>query len=123
MAREKQPPGQQPSMAGTFPCNGADIGACRRRTAAMRAREFVYDWDHKGWTFITGDLRAMSPQARYFALVERGEQFPHTDHTGEPYLFESCPFCGGLLPDLATLMDEDRNSLTLPPPEEHPDAD
>ena len=51
-----------------------------------------------GWVFFDVPTRTMSRHARFRALVDRSE-YEHTDHTGEPYVYEVCPFCGHDLPD------------------------
>lgn len=70
---------------------------CDRRLAALAAGDFIF-WPHsKVWIFTDGPRRSMSPQARYYAFVDRAEH-KHEDHDGEHYTFVSCPWCGHCLP-------------------------
>lgn len=72
--------------------------ACDRRRAAQLLGDFVGLPHQRAWAFTDGAChRAMSAKARYYAFGERAE-YPHKDHTGEPFLWVSCPFCGHELP-------------------------
>ena len=44
-----------------------------------------------GWVWIDAPLRHLTFLARFY-----NEGTP--DHTGEPFVFVDCPFCGGVLP-------------------------
>jgi hypothetical protein len=72
--------------------------ACWARYKAQLRGDFVRALE--GWRFTAGPVRRMSAKARYYAFGERRE-FPHQDHTGEPYYWTTCPFCGGDLPGFA----------------------
>jgi hypothetical protein len=78
----------------------ATLGACMcmKRYRSQLRGDFVRT--PEGWRFTAGPSRAMSAKARYYAFADRGE-FPHEDHTGEPYYWTTCPFCGGDLPGSA----------------------
>lgn len=70
------------------------ICTCTKRLTVQAAGEFVYEPHHRAWVFTGEDAprRALSWRARYY--LEDGE-----DHTGEPYRWHCCPFCGSSLPN------------------------
>lgn len=59
----------------------------------MRDGWFLYAPDRDGWIFTDGPIRTMSPLAAFYG-GERGVD----NHTGEPYSWTCCPFCGLDLP-------------------------
>jgi hypothetical protein len=59
----------------------------------MARGQFILSRTHEGWVFTEGPMRRMSPMAAYYAN-ERGVM----NHTGEPFVWVTCPFCGGDLP-------------------------
>lgn len=71
--------------------------ACNERKAACDDGEMFFSQCSRGWVFVNGPLRRMSAKSRYYAMLDRSE-FSHTDHTGEPFSFTVCPFCGNDLP-------------------------
>lgn len=73
------------------------ICCCDDRHFARFRGEFVFMERWAGWVFVEGPTRRMSPAAKYFALIDRS-QFDHHDHTGEPFVWLTCPWCGGDLP-------------------------
>lgn len=70
---------------------------CDRRKQDQRTRTFRRSETFGGWVFYDVPTRTMSKTARYWALVDRSE-YPHHDHTGEPYVFHECIHCGQALP-------------------------
>jgi hypothetical protein len=73
----------------------ATVCSCAERLAAVRDEWFLYVPSH-GWFFTDGPTRSMSVRAAYFAC-ERGIE----NHTGEPFYWTDCPFCGVELPSVA----------------------
>lgn len=64
---------------------------CAEFYFAKVAREIIPNYILQCWE-IPGTLsRYMSYQARYYA-EQRGA---YEDHTGDPYGWHDCPFCGG----------------------------
>jgi hypothetical protein len=74
-------------MANALVCD------CAERHAAERRGEFLYLAFVHGWVFDGGPFRTMTPAGRYFRFERDVE-----DHTGEPYSWVTCPFCGFDLP-------------------------
>lgn len=73
------------------------VCVCDARGEAMKDATLIY-WPHaKAWVLTEVKPRRMSGAARYFAFAER-QQYAHADHSGEPYTFTLCPFCGHELP-------------------------
>lgn len=70
---------------------------CDPRLDAQLDAVFIYLPLRRAWAFTDGSYRSMSAKARYYALIDRSE-FHHVDHTGEPFAWESCPWCGCDLP-------------------------
>lgn len=68
------------------------ICRCETRQAAQRTGFFEYSAALRGWIF-PDDARRVS-----FARERWRGQTP--DHTGEPWVWHSCPFCGGDLGDV-----------------------
>lgn len=66
---------------------------CEERIAAQKDGWFVYVYDRDGWVFTDGPMRRMSTLAAYYAS-ERGVE----NHTGEPFVWHCCCFCGLDLP-------------------------
>jgi hypothetical protein len=66
---------------------------CRARHEATRTEGFVEITDLGGWCFVDGPIRWVSTRAQYFQ-GERGIE----NKTGEPFVWECCPFCGLDLP-------------------------
>ena len=66
---------------------------CPHRHAAQKLGQFFYMALFKGWVFDDGPFRAMSESARYFRFERDLE-----DHTGEPFVYHTCPWCGCDLP-------------------------
>lgn len=72
--------------------------ACDRRRHAQLLGDFVRLPHQRAWMFTDeASRRAMSSRARYYAFSVRAE-YPHRDHTGEPYTWITCPFCQHELP-------------------------
>lgn len=67
---------------------------CDERCQARDDKRFVYSGPHQGWIFTTGPRRTMTAKARYLGSTRPG----FVDHSGDPVVFEVCPFCGGDLP-------------------------
>ena len=83
--------------------------ACKDRYHAMCCGEFLWSEIVGGWMFVDAPVRTMSWRTRYLAN-ERGH-IPD-DHTGEPYRWYDCPWCGRELPQRIKpeiLLDEDGN--------------
>jgi len=66
---------------------------CNERYNAMGCGAIVYSHYLLGWVLRETPLRQRFGSATYYA-VERGIE----DHTGEPFLWQSCPWCGCELP-------------------------
>jgi len=73
---------------------------CKERYRAMSRGEFLYSGQHDAWFFPDMRFRSMSVAALYFAS-ERGID----DHSGQPYLWHCCPWCGADLPQPERLDD------------------
>ena len=71
---------------------------CDARIEAHGRGEIEYSWDLRAWFYPDAPRRWMSAKAAYYALRERGAEFPHEDHRGEPVRIYDCPFCDNLLP-------------------------
>lgn len=67
----------------------------RRRDEAIGTTRFSATFG--GWVMSDVPTRTMSRASHYWAFVHRDE-FEHTDHTGEPFVWEVCVYCGGDLP-------------------------
>jgi hypothetical protein len=59
---------------------------CRSRRKAQQRGEFLYDEARGAWVF-PDVTRTLSPRARFFEAKV-------ADHTGEPFTWDICPFCG-----------------------------
>lgn len=59
----------------------------------MADGSFLLSFTLEGWIFADGPMRKMSPMAAYYAN-ERGVM----NHTGEPFVWVTCPWCGLDLP-------------------------
>jgi hypothetical protein len=66
---------------------------CDDREQAERNGEFAYIAYYEGWCFTDGPLRRVSTLARSNGVL-RGVEL----HSGEPYAWLDCPFCGAALP-------------------------
>ena len=79
---------------------------CAKRLAAQAQGEFVFLPHAKAWVFTGEDVprRALTWRARYY--LKDGEP----DHTGEPYHWTCCPFCGGELETRRSVVDRIRES-------------
>ena len=77
---------------------------CPAREEAMASQTFRRSAAFGGWVLYDVPTRSMSKSARYWAFVDRSE-YSHHDHTGEPFVWECCPFCGL---DLPIVEGEDR---------------
>lgn len=63
---------------------------CPERMRAMQVGEFVYSHDAPvGWIFVEHGVREWIGNARWTAGV-----YGTADHTGEPFTWSCCPFCG-----------------------------
>jgi hypothetical protein len=62
---------------------------CRERLEAIIEDRFGPAKSLGGWVFREGPYRMATWRARYYGME---------DHSGEPFSFVSCPFCGGELP-------------------------
>lgn len=63
---------------------------CKGRLIAMQVGAFVYSHDApKGWIFVEGAAREWLGQAKWSAVV-----YGTPDHTGEPFTWSTCPWCG-----------------------------
>lgn len=78
------------------------VGACecddRKHAEARGEFVFVSSW---GWIFrkpsgATAQMRTLSRHGRV-AINRRGD-WDHSDCSGEPVIWATCPFCGGDLP-------------------------
>ena len=79
------------------------VCACDRRRQAQADGDLLYWPSARGWMFPDLPLRKMDARARYYAYGVRGE-FEHADHTGEPFVFELCPWCGHELPGVPAII-------------------
>lgn len=66
---------------------------CDGRVDAMRRGDFVWNRDLKGWVDVTRPKRECLTD-RY-----RLSYYGMEDHTGEPYVWHDCPYCGSALPN------------------------
>lgn len=66
---------------------------CEDRERASESDGFQFIASLDGWCFTDGPRRRMTLTAQSFA-VTRGIE----NHTGEPFVWTCCPFCGGELP-------------------------
>ncbi len=73
-------------------------GVCAEAHQAIREGILLADCQRGGWINIEIPLRHMSKSARWFG--EENCKSGFKDHTGEFYLIEICPMCGGCLPDV-----------------------
>lgn len=71
---------------------------CDRRRADEAVGTMRWSRAFAGWVMADVPTRFMSRAAHYWAFVHR-EEFEHTDHTGEPFVWEVCVHCGGDLPE------------------------
>lgn len=79
------------------------ICSCDKRRLAQANGELLYVAEMRGWMFTDLPRRFMDARARYYAYGERA-QYAHADHSGEPFVFELCVFCGHELPGVPTIM-------------------
>lgn len=79
---------------------------CAERLDAAAANIARFSPTFGGWVWRDVPTRSMSKVARYYAFIERGAEFPHEDHTGEPVVYHCCPHCGGLLPGVRFAGDD-----------------
>lgn len=79
---------------------------CAKRQAAQASGEFVFLPHARAWVFTDEEApkRALTWRARYY--LPAGER----DHTGEPYQWETCPFCGLDLECRPSVVDRIRES-------------
>jgi hypothetical protein len=70
------------------------VCGCRERRDAFKDGWFIYAPDRDGWIFTDGPIRERTRAALYYG-PERGVD----DHSGEPFVWQCCPFCGEDLPD------------------------
>ncbi len=68
---------------------------CQARWTAMEAGEFIYLEAFPGWVFTEAPLRGPigGLSSRNFAIARGVEDF-----SGEPFVWQCCPFCGHDLP-------------------------
>lgn len=66
---------------------------CEERAFAEDVGNFLYLPNRDGWVFSDGPMRRMTSMAAFLASTRGGD-----DHTGEPYVFQACPWCGADLP-------------------------
>lgn len=78
------------------------VCCCQRRRDAQSDAAFLYWPEAQGRYFPELPLRKMSPVAHFRAFIDRSE-YAHEDHSGEPFVFELCPFCGHELPGVPHL--------------------
>lgn len=64
---------------------------CQARQAAQRTAFFLYSVHFGGWVFPDDARRVTFAKERW-----RGTT---ADHSGEPYVWHACPWCGGDLED------------------------
>lgn len=64
---------------------------CADRVAAVS--EFFYWPEREGWIFADSPLRHLTRGANYWK-----EERHVDDHSGEPFVWTSCPWCGADLP-------------------------
>ena len=69
--------------------------SCKARYHAMAQGEFLWSDMAGGWVFVDLPTRNVNWRTRYIA-GEQGRVIE--DHTGEPYTWHDCPFCGFELP-------------------------
>ena len=69
---------------------------CVERLVAIVEQEFGPARVLGGWVFRDGPYRKLDDLAKWKAAYYE-EEAP-TDHTGEPYAWVTCPFCGRDLP-------------------------
>lgn len=70
---------------------------CPERLWAVVHNEFGPARVLGGWVFRDGPFRELNDNAKWKAVYyDRPEP---TDHTGEPYAWVDCPFCGRSLPE------------------------
>lgn len=75
---------------------------CDGRVDAMRRKAFVWNHELMGWVDLTAPPRISTDRAKYY----------NGDHTGEPYIWKDCPFCGHELPNPSNLyLREGKNPL------------
>ena len=75
---------------------------CPERLLAIVNDEFGPAKSLGGWVFKDGPYRELDLNAKYRAIYFGTE--PPEDHTGEHYVFTSCPWCGK---DLAPPPDDE----------------
>jgi hypothetical protein len=63
----------------------------------METRTIRFSGTFGGWTFCDVPTRTMSKAAHYYAFIDRSE-YTHEDHSGEPFVYHVCPWCGNDLP-------------------------
>lgn len=74
---------------------------CRFFYDSVQDGDILLDRDRGGWNWIDMPLRKATIKAQYF-MEERDIE----DHSGEPYVLEACPGCGGDLPQVAVRRPE-----------------
>lgn len=67
----------------------SDLCICLERLVAVGRGDFFCLAEKGGWAFVDGPFRSRTM---------RGVLNETEDHTGEPYLYHACPFCGAVLP-------------------------
>ena len=66
-----------------------DAKTCPDRVLAMQLGQFVYSHDApKGWIFVESSVREWLGAAKW------NGGYAQTDHTGEPFTWTTCPWCG-----------------------------
>ena len=87
-------------------CNRDDTkGGCPERMEAQARGEFFPDFENWGYVRTDIPLRKISGRAHYFIYVERQDLF-HPDHSGKPFTWSNCPWCGEELPSMGRLRKE-----------------
>lgn len=82
----------------------ACVPTCKERQAAMCDEVFLPAKSLGGWIFIDGPYRQLADLIKWKNIYFGNEL---EDHSGKPYVWIVCPFCGGDLP--APLMDYDES--------------
>lgn len=70
---------------------------CPQRLNAMGSNTFRFSHQWGGWYLTDAPTRSMSSRTRYMVYAERNDG-AHEDHTGEPTVFQECPWCQHTLP-------------------------
>lgn len=79
------------------------ICSCDRRRQAQASGELIYWEVARGWVFTDLPKRQMDARAKYYAFIDRSE-YDHDDHSGEPFVFELCVFCGHEMPGTPSIV-------------------